>query len=281
MDIVKEVSEGLGLQTAYISIEVTTSPVLLGEEFDLVVTIRAGPKGLKCNSLDIGLFWWYLEKEFNPYKGQADYVSRVPVLIHEMRTEAPFEVPPDEERYYNLRSFADPDFKYSHKRFGWFFKIHADIPWAPDERQEIPLDVLPRLELSAPVLALMKNLGYLEDTGRRNGDDRYCRYRLLPPPHMSHYMKFMDLEVEDMLDGTVEIQMELELIYDREEFDWISEETRTVMRRVFINKGEFRKAGGERYLDPVTRLLKETIWMTINQFMEDPYIPSFQEPFRR
>ena len=94
-------------------------------------------------------------------------------------------------------------------------------------------------------------------------------------------MKFLDLEVEDMMDGTVEIQIELELIYDHEEIELVREETRTVMRRLFINKGEFRRAGGERYLDPVTRLLKETIWFTINQFMEDPFIPAFQEPFKR
>ena len=281
MKIIKEVSEGIGLRTADVSIDMLTCPVVLGEEFDFTVTIKAGHKGLKCDTLDIGLFWWYLEKEFNPYKGQSDYVTRVPVLVHELRTSEPFEVPAGEKRYYNLKAYPDPDFKYSRKRFGWFFKIHADIPWAPDERMEFPLDVVPELDLSAPLLALVWNLGFTEFKERRDGDERFCRFRLKPPVNLSGFMRYLDMEVKEVLDGTVEIQLEMELVYDRSEYQWIDEETRTVLRRLFINKGEFRSNGGDKNLETVTRLLKETIWMTVNQFMEDPYIPAFQEPFRR
>jgi hypothetical protein len=221
MGIINKILSKLGSDSAKVEIDLIDKYVFHNTPFKVRISLKALEKKVKINRLSVDLVW----KEFKMTKTHTYHTTHPSIqgrnewyethIIHKQGTRKPFEIAPGEPFSTEL-TFTTEKAKNTRFPDKFHIKIHVDIPNAVDLRESLDIDVLPNALVSAPMIAMVENLGFSREPWKKRDEDMSHRnqWYLFPEDGSHPHLHKVLLTVDDPRRGDLGISLNMMMCED-------------------------------------------------------------------
>lgn len=166
MGIMDKISDKFSLATVHPEIEVLDKYIFHKVPFNLRVKLVAGNKKIKINQLEVDLIWEEVKMfdsldVYSPEEKilQGRTESHNKHIIFKQKTWDPIKLAPNGSFSVDLifNSEKAVRYRYTDK---FYIRVYLDVPKAPEIRDRKDIEVLPHLDISAPMITMVEKMRF-------------------------------------------------------------------------------------------------------------------------